>query len=48
MDNIQNKIEELREQIEQLETIRHKQEQEKKQTQSNKDKKWQHITEKKA
>lgn len=29
MDNIQNKIEELREQIEQLETIRHKQEQEK-------------------
>ena len=29
MDNIQNKIEELRDQIEQLETIRHKQEQEK-------------------
>ncbi len=29
MDNIQTKIEELREQIEQLETIRHKQEQEK-------------------
>ena len=29
MDNIQHKIEELREQIEQLETIRHKQEQEK-------------------
>ena len=29
MDNIQNKIQELREQIEQLETIRHKQEQEK-------------------
>ena len=29
MDNIQNKIEELREQIEQLETIRHKQEQQK-------------------
>jgi hypothetical protein len=35
-------------QLENFLALGYKQEQEKKQTQSNKDKKWQHITEKKA